>query len=558
MSVRWRPPRLEASRGLFCASFQCRLFHFWPGCFRELRAAGLFHFGLGAEGVTTEFKQSGTKDLVNAAIAPLLPHNAEAERAILAAILLETTGTKDLPSDLTATEFFLIEHQIVFRHLKKLHNDGRPTNDLVLLHESLASAGELDAAGGAAYVSDILQGMPRVTNLQHYTSVVTDKAKLRRIAHGAQAILDAILCSSGSPWEVLERVDILSAQLKEDVGPKRILHFKSGADVASAEDERIEWILPGYVVRGGITELAAKVKIGKTTFLTHLARALAEGRDFLGRPTLKTPTVYLTEQPAASFRHAMERSDLLGRSDFHILSHSDTHGIPWPEVAAGAVAECIRTGAQLLIVDTLPQFACLKGDSENNSGDALDAMQPLLLAATNGIAIVLTRHERKAGGDVGDSGRGSSAFAGAVDIVLSLRRPEGNAKPTLRVLQAVSRFSETPSELLIEWTESSYICHGDPKTAALEEIRRMILDLVPSSESDALGFDEVLTTTKAPRSSLQRALKELLAEGTITKFGKGTKGSPHKYFQNIRFCPTSYIGGQKELGDAPRRSELGE
>ena len=103
-----------------------------------------------------------------------------------------------------------------------------------------------------------------------------------------------------------------------------------------------------------------------------------------------------------------------------------------------------------LVVDTLPQFAGLKGDSENNSGDALSAVEPLLQAAADGIGIIIVRHERKAGGRSGDSGRGSSAFAGAVDIVLSLRKPEGNSRKTQRVLQALSRFSETPTELLID------------------------------------------------------------------------------------------------------------
>jgi hypothetical protein len=254
----------------------------------------------------------------------------------------------------------------------------------------------------------------------------------------------------------------------------------------------------------------------------------------------------------------MERADLVGRSEIHFLRHCDTHGIPWTEVAGGAAAECVRIGAQLLIVDTLPQFACLKGDSENNSGDALEAMQPLLLASTKGIGVVLSRHERKTGGDVGDSGRGSSAFAGAVDIVLSLRRPEGNAKSTLRLLRAVSRFSETPSDLLIEWTEGGYVSHGDSKTAPMQQIKRMILDLVPNSESDALDLDELVTTTKIHRASLQRALRDLLLDGTVTRVGKGTKGSPHGFFQRIRSCPTSSLEGQKESDDANCRSDLGK
>jgi hypothetical protein len=94
---------------------------------------------------------------------------------------------------------------------------------------------------------------------------------------------------------------------------------------------------------------------------------------------------------------------------------------------------------------TLPQWAGIHGDGENSAGEALAAMAPLQEAASqHHLAVVIARHERKSGGDVGNSGRGSSAFAGAVDIVLSLRRPEGNTRPTLRVIHALSRFDETP------------------------------------------------------------------------------------------------------------------
>lgn len=113
-----------------------------------------------------------------------------------------------------------------------------------------------------------------------------------------------------------------------------------------------------------------------------------------------------------------------------------------------------------MVIDTLSQFAGLTGDRENNSGDALEAMQPLQHAVADGIGIMSVRHERKSGGDVGDSGRGSSAFAGAVDIVLSLRKPEGNAAKNRRLLQSLSRFSETPNDLLIELTENGYVAFG--------------------------------------------------------------------------------------------------
>ena len=124
-------------------------------------------------------------------------------------------------------------------------------------------------------------------------------------------------------------------------------------------------------------------------------QSILDGEPFLGLSTLRTAVVYLTEQPVVSFRQALERAGLLGRKEFRVLSHTETRGLKWPEIADAAMDECKRVGSPLLIVDTLPQFAGLVGDSENNSGDALAAMQPIQQCAAEGIGVVMVRHERK-------------------------------------------------------------------------------------------------------------------------------------------------------------------
>jgi len=465
---------------------------------------------------------------------------------VIASIFLDSPSIHEAIQLLEPNDFFLPQHRVVYRHIKRLAEQSKPP-DILLVLESLTSSGEIEAAGGPAYLSQIPDGMPRVSNLRFYVEILKQKTQLRQYANTADAILEMVLGANGSFVEVVRGVANLCIQLREEVGQKRILTFRSGTEIAMATDEAIEWIVPGFVVRGGITELGAKVKAGKTTLITKLVRAVADGLEFLGKPTLQTATVYLTEQPIVSFRQAMERAGLLGRSDFRVLLHSDTRGMPWPEVAGHAVRECKRVGAKLLVVDTLPQFAGLKGDSENNSGDALAAMEPLLRAAAEGIGIILVRHERKSGGDVGDSGRGSSAFAGTVDIVLSLRRPEGNAKKTLRVLQALSRFSETPAELLVELTGSGYISLGDPHEAAVKAAKDSILAVAPTSEAEAADMKQLMEIADVPRATAQRAVKELVEEGAMSKLGEGKRGKPFKFWQpENRFCPTSNVGGPKE------------
>jgi DnaB-like helicase N terminal domain/AAA domain/Bacterial regulatory proteins, gntR family len=479
-------------------------------------------------------------------IDPPLPHSRDAEIAFLGAILLGSGGPAEIQL-LDSADFFLPFHRVIHRHMKRLAAEGRPTNDIVVLCDSLQATNDLEAAGGIAYLSQLADGLPRVSNLAHYAKIINSKSAVRDRLARVDVMREKLLTCNGNAADVLEEVAILSAPLREDVGQKRILSFKTAAELAAASDHEIAWITTGYAAKGSITEIGAKVKAGKTTLVLAMVRAVVDGATFLGRTTLKTPVVYLTEQPGVSFRQAMERADLLGREDFTVLPFYDTRGMGWPEVAAAAVKECRRIGASLLVVDTLSQFAGLTGDKENNSGDALEAIRPLQEAASEGIGVVVIRHERKSGGEVGDSGRGSSAFAGAVDIVVSLRRPEGNASKNRRLLQSLSRFHETPADLLIELTDEGYVALGEPGETAVKDAKDVIFAAAPQTETEALALKELVSAAKVSRQTAQRALDELVREGMLSRAGKGKRGDPFRYFiPENRFCPTPIMYGQKE------------
>lgn len=327
-------------------------------------------------------------------------------------------------------------------------------------------------------------------------------------------------------------IGILSAHSKTDERAERKLHFRTGKQIADETPAEVPWIIAPWVASGAITEADGKVKLaGKTTLLTHMVSAVLNGFHFLGQSTSQTEVMYLTEQHLISFRAAMERANLLGRRDFTVLSWTDTIGISWPSVVRAAVDECKNRNAGLLIVDTLGQFAGLAGDSENNAGDALKALRPLQQAAAQGIAVVIVRHERKSGGSIGDSGRGSSAFAGAVDIIMSVRRPEGNQARNVRLIQTLSRFDAT-ADLLVELTDEGYRALGAPGDAAKELAEAAVLSAIPESRKVAATIEDLIKATKKKRAHLQRLLDALLKNEKISQLGKGRRGDPYRYWRN--------------------------
>jgi hypothetical protein len=313
--------------------------------------------------------------------------------------------------------------------------------------------------------------------------------------------------------------------------PESKLPFRTALQIAQETPAKVEWVAKPYVALGAITEVDGKVKLaGKSTWATHLCRAVLDGKPFMGEPTTKTPVVFLTEQPPSSWRITLEKAGLLGREDFHSLYFRDVRGLAWSVVADEAVAYCRKVGAKLLIVDTLGQFAGIIGDAENNAGDALAAMLPLQEAAGNGIAVMVLRHDRKSGGLVGESGRGSSAYSGAVDVVLSLRRPEGNTRKTLRVIHAIGRFEETPDEQTIELTESGYVSLGTTANVAEAEAEQALLSAMPSTEAEAATIEQLVEATGVKRSTVNRALKALRFRGRVSTIGEGKRKDPLRHF----------------------------
>jgi len=323
-------------------------------------------------------------------------------------------------------------------------------------------------------------------------------------------------------------VDSPKVSAAPDVGSgRRKLTHRTARELAAETPEDVEWEWLPYVAAGAITELDGRPKAaGKSTLLAHLIAAVLDGSPFLGTPTRRTPVVLLTEQSAGTARVLLGRAGLTERDDLHVVLWHDARDVPWPEVVEQAAGLCREAGAGLLVIDTLPQFAGLAGDMENDSGAALAAMRPVQAAAASGLAVIVSRHDRKGGGEVGESGRGSSAFAGAVDVIIQLRRADGEARKGIRHLSALSRFDETPELLVIELTEAGYVALGTAEAVALQEARDAIAEALGA---EGMTMAELLAATGLRRTTAQAVLAEMDAAGTLAKTGAGRKGDPFRY-----------------------------
>lgn len=308
------------------------------------------------------------------------------------------------------------------------------------------------------------------------------------------------------------------------------LTFRSAAEVTAMTPEVIDWAWRDYLAHGTIVELIGPPKAGKTTLVFGLIRSYVAGQPFLDRPTGGGSVVVLSEQGATSLRAVLVRTGLTECPDVHLLLHRETRGHEWADVVESAVARCREVGARLLVVDTLPAFAGLAGDAENNAGDALEAMEPLLHAAADGLAVLVNRHRRKGlSADIADEGRGSGAFSGAVDVILSIRRKDGGSRPTIRVLAAASRFDETPEELYVELEEGGhYVALGNDAAVEAAEARRGVIEALEIRADQTLG--ELTKSTGKSRTTLQRVIADLERTRDVGRNGGGSRSNPYRFY----------------------------
>src|SRR5690348_7597708 len=117
-----------------------------------------------------------------------LPHNLEAERSVLGAILLHNDAFNLAAEVIDSADFFRDAHRRIFDKMVKLVEQGDAI-DLVTLKEALGRSGDLEEVGGPAYIAALVDGVPRSTNVEHYAKIIKEKSTLRHLIFSANKIV---------------------------------------------------------------------------------------------------------------------------------------------------------------------------------------------------------------------------------------------------------------------------------------------------------------------------------------------------------------------------------
>jgi len=324
-----------------------------------------------------------------------LPHNLDAERSVLGAILLEDRLYNHAAEFLTKDDFYLDGHKKIYACMEDLSSLSRPI-DLITLKDALVRAGELESAGGAAYIASLIDGIPRISNIEHYARIVKDKSILRRLIYSANEIILRSFSTEEDALDILEQAEKSIFDISEDNIQSGFVEISQllKQSLASIEarvghPEMITGLSSGFHDLDPLTSgfqqsdliiVAARPGLGKTSFCLNVAEHAAVDQG-------KVVGVFSLEMAGSQLVHRLlcsrarqnasrARNGTLGRDGIAKVVHAaeelseakifidDTPGISIVEMRSKARRLKVDAGLDLVIVDYL-QLMSGRGRYEN-------------------------------------------------------------------------------------------------------------------------------------------------------------------------------------------------
>ena len=300
------------------------------------------------------------------------------------------------------------------------------------------------------------------------------------------------------------------------------LPFMTVAELLTASDEGVAWLVDDMLTVGGLSMLVAKPKAGKSTLARDLARRVARGEPWLGRTVQRGSVLYiaLEEQRAVVAEHFKAMG-------LHAGDPLAVYVGPPPANAMDALAAACEAQPPPALVIVDPLFRLVAIDDGNDYAKVTAALAPLVdLARTTGAHVLTVHHARKTGGDAGDETLGSTGLLGAVDCNLSLKRNPGGER-YLSTLQRIG--ADMPETLLTMDPETMTISAGDTKAARTQaDLETLIVDRLRDTRH-AHTVPDLAKAINRREGGVRSTLRDMLDQGRVVRSGEGKSGDPHRF-----------------------------
>ena len=233
---------------------------------------------------------SGSVALID---APVPPHSVEAEQAVLGGLMLDPIAWDNVADTITEDDFYRPDHRLIFAGIAALAGEAKPC-DVVTVSQHLERSGQLEGAGGLAYISSVARDTPTAANVRAYAEIVRERSLLRQLIRAGTEIVSAVFNNDGETARALvDRAEQKVFEIAEGSFRKRDGAVPVRQLLPGVIDQIDEWHNNPDMLRGlptGFTEfdkltgglrggdlviVAGRPSMGKTTLAVNMAEYAA-------------------------------------------------------------------------------------------------------------------------------------------------------------------------------------------------------------------------------------------------------------------------------------------
>ncbi len=255
------------------------------------------------------------------------PQDLGAEVCVLGSMILDKDGIGEIIPILRAEHFYRQDHRLIYDALISLYENNKPI-DLVLLQDELDAQSQLESAGGAQYLVDLVNGVPSAANMVYYARIVRDKGMLRNLITTSSEINNMAYEARGDVGEVMETAEQKIFEVTQQKITGQAVKIKDIiVQVYESREHRSGQMITGVATgfleldeltcglqRGEMIIIAARPSMGKTALGLNIA-------ENVGANSKMPVAIFSLEMGAQQLAERM----LSGRA--HINSHKLRQGL---------------------------------------------------------------------------------------------------------------------------------------------------------------------------------------------------------------------------------------
>lgn len=392
------------------------------------------------------------------------PQAVDIEQAVLGAMMLEKNAVTDVIDMLTPNSFYDPKHQYIYNAIRELFGSSSPI-DLLTVSNKLRQNGELEAAGGSAYISQLTSRIGSSAHVEFHARIIAEKhIKRELIRMSGEVIRDAydettdVFSVLGKAEEELFKIAENNMGKNADTMQNVVRQAIEEIEKASQNSDGISGIPTGFFdldkvtagwQRSDMIVIAARPAMGKTAFVLSMARNTAVDHGMgVAFFSLEMSSVQLVKRLISSEARLdaskLRKGDL--REDEFQQLHSrisklataplfidDTPGISIFDLRAKCRRLKMQHDIQLIIIDYLQLMTAGGGKGPGNREQEISSISRSIkeIAKELNVPVIalsqLSRSVEQRGGDkrpqLSDL-RESGAIEQDADIVSFIYRPE--------------------------------------------------------------------------------------------------------------------------------------